>query len=57
MQYDTIPRKKIGERGDYVAEELYTWIPFYTELADKLLPYKDNRDALIAKDVYKRQHP
>ena len=49
MQYDTIPRKKIGERGDYVAEELYTWIPFYTELADKFLPYKDNRDALIAK--------
>lgn len=49
MQYDTIPRKKIGERGDYVAEELYTWIPFYTELADKLLPYKDNRGALIAK--------
>ena len=32
-----------------MAEELYTWVPFYTELADKLLPYKNNRAVLIDK--------
>ncbi|RYL93427.1 AAA family ATPase [Sporolactobacillus sp. THM7-4] len=33
----------------------YAWIDFYMELATKLLPYKDNRDALIEKirTVYK----
>lgn len=25
----------------------FTWIPFYTELAKKLLPFKDNRKALV----------
>lgn len=25
----------------------YGWIDFYTELADKLLPYKDSRPELI----------
>ena len=25
----------------------FTWIPFYTELAEKLLEYKDNRDELV----------
>lgn len=32
-----------------MAEELYTWVPFYTELANKLLPYKNDRAALIDK--------
>lgn len=32
-----------------MAKELYTWVPFYTELADKLLPYRNNRAALIDK--------
>lgn len=27
----------------------YTWVEFYMELADKLLPYKNDRDALIGK--------
>ena len=27
----------------------YGWIDFYTELADKLLPYKDSRPELIRK--------
>lgn len=27
----------------------FTWIGYYTELADKLLPYRNNRQALIAK--------
>ena len=29
----------------------FTWIPFYTEMAEKLLKYKDNRDELV-KIVY-----
>lgn len=29
----------------------FTWIPFYTEMAEKLLEYKDNRDELV-KIVY-----
>ena len=28
-------------------DEQYTWIPFYKELAQKLLGYKDNRQALL----------
>ena len=27
----------------------YTWVPFYTELAGKILEYKDDRPALISK--------
>ena len=27
--------------------EQFTWIPFYKELAQKLLPYKDNRESLL----------
>ena len=27
--------------------EKYTWIPFYKELATKLLKYKDNRNELV----------
>lgn len=30
-------------------EERYTWMVFYEELADKLLPYKKDRSKLIAK--------
>ena len=26
-----------------------TWIPFYTEFADKLLPFRDDRAALIER--------
>ena len=35
---------------------MYTWIPFYEELATKLLQYKENRPALIAavKSAYQR---
>lgn len=29
-----------------------TWVPFYEELADRLLPFKDNRDVLIDKIVH-----
>ena len=29
--------------------EKYTWVPFYIELADKLLQYKNNRSELIKK--------
>lgn len=29
----------------------FVWIPFYTEFADKLLDYKDNRKALIEKVI------
>lgn len=29
--------------------EKYTWVPFYTELADKVLAYKADRAALISK--------
>ena len=29
----------------------FTWIPFYTEMAEKLLEYKDNRKELV-KIVY-----
>lgn len=32
-----------------MAEQQFTWVEFYSELADKLLPYKDNRPALIEK--------
>lgn len=32
-------------------EKKFTWIPFYTELAEKLLEYKDNRSELV-KIVY-----
>jgi 5-methylcytosine-specific restriction protein B len=37
-----------------VATLSFTWIPFYTELADKLLDYKDNRRELykILAEVY-----
>ena len=32
----------------------YGWIDFYTELADKLLPYKDSRPELIRnRSVYR----
>ena len=27
----------------------FDWVPFYKELADKLLPYKDNRPVLVDK--------
>ena len=29
--------------------QLFSWIPFYEELADKLLDYKSNRQLLIEK--------
>lgn len=32
-------------------EKKFTWIPFYTELAKKLLEYKNNRSDLV-KIVY-----
>lgn len=32
-----------------MANDGYTWVEFYSELADKLLPYKDNRADLIEK--------
>lgn len=38
-------------RKEYTMPEKYSWIEFYTELADKLLPYKDRHDDLI-KLVY-----
>jgi hypothetical protein len=28
----------------------FTWIPFYKELASKLLAYRDRQDELIARD-------
>lgn len=31
------------------ANKPHSWVSFYEELADKLLPYKDDRQALIAK--------
>ena len=37
-----------------MAERKYTWIPFYEELADKLLEYKEDRKSLIEK--VKRAH-
>lgn len=30
----------------------YSWVPFYEEFADKLLPYQNNRDKLIKKIVH-----
>lgn len=30
-------------------ENQFDWVPFYKELAEKLLPYKDNRQALLPK--------
>ena len=34
----------------------YDWVPFYTELADVLLPYKNKRDALVilVKEIYEK---
>lgn len=32
-----------------MANERYSWTSFYSELADKLLPFKDNREQLINK--------
>lgn len=36
---------------DFEGNHSFTWIPFYMEMAEKLLEYKDNRDELI-KIVY-----
>ena len=36
---------------DFEGNHSFTWIPFYKEMAEKLLEYKDNRDELI-KIVY-----
>lgn len=36
---------------DFGGNHSFTWIPFYMEMAEKLLEYKDNRDELI-KIVY-----
>lgn len=34
----------------------YDWVPFYTELADALLPYKNKRDVLVTlvKEIYEK---
>ncbi len=39
-----------------MAEAVHTWIPFYTELADKLVPFQNDRSALIGRirSVYDR---
>ena len=34
---------------------IFTWIDFYQEFADKLLPYKNNRQELIAKGREQRK--
>lgn len=50
--------KKMSEiYNEYLSlknENQYDWIPFYTELADKVLSYKNNRSKLMAlmKDAY-----
>ncbi len=37
-----------------MTKEQFDWIPFYTEFAEKILPYKDRRSELvqIIKEVY-----
>ena len=36
---------------DFIVDDKYLWVPFYMELADKILEYKDNRKELISKII------
>ncbi|MCD7840627.1 MAG: winged helix-turn-helix domain-containing protein, partial [Erysipelotrichaceae bacterium] len=39
-------------------EKIYSWIPFYNEFAEKLLPYENDRETLVLKikNVFKNIH-